>query len=91
MTQLENDAGDRVVFSMAERDQGRSYASLCGECFGRSRKNEKRLAARLFTGVDAGANPSLCRSRCRTLSKQPLLLRNTQPDVAPGIFRLEFC
>src|SRR6266542_4246476 len=55
---LKNDAGDRVVFSMAERDQGRNYASLCGECFGRSRKDKIRLAALFFSNVDVA--PAHC-------------------------------
>jgi hypothetical protein len=50
---LENDAGNRVVFGMAERDQGRSYAALCGKCFGRSGKNQKRFATGFFSDVDA--------------------------------------
>ncbi len=40
------------MFSMAKRDKGRSYASFCGKCFGRPRKNQKGFAAGFFLDVD---------------------------------------
>jgi hypothetical protein len=49
---LENDAGDCVMFGVAERDQGRYYASLFGKCFGRYREDEERFAGRLFADAD---------------------------------------
>jgi hypothetical protein len=55
---LKNDAGDRVMFGVAERDQCRSYASLCGKCFGRSRKSQKWFPAFFFANVDVA--PAHC-------------------------------
>src|SRR5437763_1619747 len=55
---LENDAGDCVMFGMAKSDQCRSYAAFCHKCFGRPRKNEKRLTAFLFLNVDVA--PAHC-------------------------------
>jgi hypothetical protein len=49
---LENDAGDRVMFGMAESNQGRSDAALCTKLLRWSGKDKKRLARWFFADVD---------------------------------------
>src|SRR6478736_5025607 len=55
---LENDAGDRVMLGMAERDQSRSYAAFPGELLRGPRKDKKRFAALFFSNVDVA--PAHC-------------------------------
>src|SRR2546430_1263365 len=49
---LEHHARHRVMFGVAERDQRGSDAAFGGELLCRSRENEKRFAAFLFSDVD---------------------------------------
>jgi hypothetical protein len=82
---LENDAGDCVMFGMAESDERRSYASLCRKCFRGPRENEKRFAALFFSDVDVAPTHCLANA-CAERFCNRFLSRKTRSKMARGEF-----
>jgi hypothetical protein len=78
---LENDAGDRVMFGVAQSDQRRSYTALPRELLRRSRKYEIRLAAFFFLDVDVA--PAYCfADACAECFCHRFLSRKTRSQMA---------
>lgn len=62
MLAVKHDASDGVMLGVAEGDESRSDAAVCREFLRRSRKDEKRLAARFFLNVDVAPAHGLANS-----------------------------